>query len=58
MGMDYCLCSIPESLKEPLPDPFDRDYMNKLYKVGYDVGPHRRPFDALAPFGVVKNLPK
>jgi len=56
--MDYCLCSIPESFKEPLPDPFDREYMNKLYKVGYDVGPHRRPFDALAPFGVVKNLPK
>jgi len=28
--MDYCLCSIPESFKEPLPDPFDRDCMNKL----------------------------
>jgi len=56
MGMHYCLCSIPESLKEPLPDPFDRDYTNKLCKVGYDVEPHRRPLNALAPFDVVKNL--
>ncbi len=53
MGMNYCLCSIPESFKEPLPEPFDRDY---ICKFGYDVGPYRRPLNALTPFGVVKNL--
>jgi predicted acylesterase/phospholipase RssA len=35
-GLDFNLTYIPDDFTEVSKAPFDRDYMNKLYKVGYD----------------------
>ena len=37
-GMDFNLAFIPPSFHVPLKEPFDRHYMNTLFKVGYDLG--------------------
>jgi hypothetical protein len=37
-GVDFNLAFIPESFSVPLTEPFDRHYMNALFKVGYDLG--------------------
>jgi len=36
--MDFNLAFIPPSFNVPLKEPFDRQYMNALFKVGYDLG--------------------
>jgi hypothetical protein len=37
-GVDYNLTFIPSSFKELPREPFDREYMQKLYQVGFEMG--------------------
>ena len=37
-GVHFNLAFIPASFNVPSPKPFDRHYMNELYKVGYNLG--------------------
>ena len=37
-GIDFNLATIPASFTEKAPEPFDQDYMRKLYQVGYALG--------------------
>jgi len=37
-GAGYKITSVPSSFKEPEKELFDREYMRKLYKVGYEIG--------------------
>lgn len=36
-GVDYNLTYIPPTFKRPPKEAFDREYMNELFKVGYDL---------------------
>ena len=40
-GVDFNLAYIPQSFNVPLPEPFDRHYMNELFNVGYQLGVKR-----------------
>ena len=35
-GIEFKLAYVPDSFSEPLTEPFDKAYMQKLYKLGYD----------------------
>jgi hypothetical protein len=53
-GMDFNLAFIPRSFNTPLKEPFDSQYMNALYKVGYDLAVsgyrwHKTPPDVAVP---------
>lgn len=37
-NIDYNLTSIPSSFREKSNEPFDKDYMRKLYDLGYSIG--------------------
>lgn len=37
-GVDFNLAYIPASFDVPLPEPFDRHYMEELFKLGYEQG--------------------
>ena len=37
-GVDFNLASIPSSFTEREKEPFDRQYMNTLFEVGYELG--------------------
>jgi len=37
-GVDFNLAFIPSTFNLTSPQPFDRPYMNELFKVGYDLG--------------------
>jgi hypothetical protein len=37
-GVEFNLAIIPDSFQIPLKEPFDRDYMRELFKVGFDLG--------------------
>jgi predicted acylesterase/phospholipase RssA len=37
-GVDFNLAYIPASFDVPLPEPFDRHYMENLFKLGYEQG--------------------
>jgi Patatin-like phospholipase len=56
LKMDYNLTAIPDSFDVPLREPFDRDYMNALYKVGYAEGLKGGNWSKQPPFGILKNL--
>jgi predicted acylesterase/phospholipase RssA len=47
--IDYNLAYIPETFKTPLTKPFDSEYMNQLFKVGYDLGAAGYPWAKLPP---------
>jgi hypothetical protein len=47
--IDYNLAYIPETFKTPLTKPFDSEYMNQLFKVGYDLGATGYPWAKLPP---------
>jgi predicted acylesterase/phospholipase RssA len=49
-GVDFNLAFIPESFDVPLPEPFDRHYMNELFETGYSLGRAGYPW-AKAPPG-------
>ncbi len=36
-GLDFNLAFIPPSFNAPLHEPFDKHYMNELFKLGYDL---------------------
>jgi hypothetical protein len=36
-GIEFKLAYVPNSFSEPLTEPFDTAYMQKLYKLGYDL---------------------
>ncbi|TXL75648.1 patatin family protein [Vineibacter terrae] len=36
--VDFNLAFIPATFKTPLKEPFDKAYMNELFKIGYDLG--------------------
>ena len=36
-GVEFELAYVPESFNEPLNEPFDQQYMRKLYEVGYEL---------------------
>ena len=36
-GIEFKLAYVPNSFSEPLTEPFDSAYMQKLYKLGYDL---------------------
>ena len=54
-GVDFNLAYIPSSFNVPLPEPFDRHYMNELYKVGYDLAKAGYPW-AKAPPALAETL--
>jgi predicted patatin/cPLA2 family phospholipase len=35
-GIEFKLAYVPDSFSEPLTEPFDTEYMKKLYKLGYE----------------------
>jgi predicted acylesterase/phospholipase RssA len=37
-GVDFNLAYIPSSFNVPLPEPFDKHYMNELFNLGYQSG--------------------
>ncbi len=37
-GLDYNLAYIPDEFYAPRTEDFDREYMNKLFEVGYQLG--------------------
>jgi predicted acylesterase/phospholipase RssA len=37
-AVDFNLAYIPSSFNVPLPEPFDKHYMNELYNLGYQLG--------------------
>ncbi len=43
-GMAYRLAAIPDAFNVPLPKPFDRDYMRKLYAEGYRMAREGYPW--------------
>jgi predicted acylesterase/phospholipase RssA len=49
-GVDFNLAFIPETFDVPLPEPFDRHYMNELFETGYSLGRAGYPW-AKAPPG-------
>ncbi|MFO1056399.1 MAG: patatin-like phospholipase family protein [Dongiaceae bacterium] len=48
-GVDFNLAYIPSTFNVPLPEPFDRHYMNELFKVGYDLGRSGDPWTKVPP---------
>ena len=48
-GVEFNLAFIPASFNVPLPEPFDRHYMNELFKVGYDMGRAGYPWAKVPP---------
>ena len=48
-GMAFKAIWIPESYTRVEPSPFDRDYMNALFKVGYQMGLDGVPWSAVPP---------
>jgi predicted acylesterase/phospholipase RssA len=49
-GFKYKLTYIPKSFDEPITEPFDNEYMNKLYQFGYENAVHGIPWTT-DPFG-------
>ena len=37
-GIDYHLAYIPEDFNEKSSEPFDKEYMRKLFKLGFEQG--------------------
>jgi predicted acylesterase/phospholipase RssA len=48
-GVDFNLAFIPASFNVPLPEPFDRHYMEELFKVGYDLAKAGYPWEKSPP---------
>ena len=48
-GIDFNLAYIPESFKTPLREPFDKTYMQALFKVGYDLAANGYPWAKTPP---------
>jgi len=48
-GMDFNLAYIPEDFHEVPHEPFDRKYMGKLFKVGYDLARAGYPWSKTPP---------
>ena len=48
-GLDFHLTYIPDDFTAVSNTPFDGDYMNKLYKVGYDRGLQGQGWDDAPP---------
>lgn len=48
-GVDFNLAYIPASFNVPLNEPFDPDYMNALFKLGYDLGRSGDPWVKVPP---------
>ncbi len=48
-GIDYNLAFIPSSFKAVSKEAFDRDYMNQLYQVGFDLGRNGYPWQKTPP---------
>jgi hypothetical protein len=48
-GIDYNLAYIPASFKAAPKEAFDRDYMNKLYQVGFDLARDGYPWQKVPP---------
>lgn len=47
--IDYNLGSIPDTFKTELKEPFDTNYMQTLFKVGYELGAEGYPWAKLPP---------
>jgi predicted acylesterase/phospholipase RssA len=48
-GIGFNLASIPEGFTEKLKEPFERGYMNDLFKVGYDLAASGYPWSKYPP---------
>jgi predicted acylesterase/phospholipase RssA len=48
-GLDYNLAFIPPTFRAVPKEVFDRDYMNQLYEVGYDLARHGYPWQKTPP---------
>jgi hypothetical protein len=48
-GVDFNLASMPETFNVPLRYPFDPDYMNALFQVGYNLGKAGYPWAKVPP---------
>jgi predicted acylesterase/phospholipase RssA len=48
-GVDFNLAFIPASFDVPLPEPFDRHYMEELFKVGYELAQAGYPWEKSPP---------
>jgi predicted acylesterase/phospholipase RssA len=47
--IDFNLASIPDAFTEQLSEPFDRGYMNDLFKVGYNLAAKSYPWSKYPP---------
>lgn len=52
-GMDFNMASIPPTFDMKPEEPFDRDYMNALFQVGYDRARSGYPWQKTPPYLVV-----
>jgi predicted acylesterase/phospholipase RssA len=48
-GVDFNLAFIPASFDVPVKQPFDRHYMNELFRVGYELGRSGYPWAKVPP---------
>ena len=48
-GVDYNLAHIPESFDRKSKEPFDKDYMNQLFELGYSLGKGGYPWSKTPP---------
>jgi predicted acylesterase/phospholipase RssA len=47
--IDFNLATIPADFTDKSPEPFDQQYMQKLYKVGYELGRNNYPWAKTPP---------